>query len=317
MAIKQEENERPAPVAGRADRWLDRAIRITAILLAAAAVAVAGLWYFQRYVHPTVSVVDRDTAEIELQIRDQPNDPELRVAAANLYIEKGRLDAALDQAEQVLAVAPDHLGGLLLLGRVYAARGEPDRAAAPLERVLELNRDNPMAKASLQLARVHEELAGVYLTQNRAADAVREYQEALAIDRGNADTLHLLGKALITQGQLDDGIAAFRQALRLVPDFPEVYGDLYRAYEQKGALDLADYAFGMVRYSTGEYEQAVRSLERAARVLPDDAAVHLGLAMAYEKQGQREAALAEYRRAAALEAGSIAARQGIGRMGGQ
>ena len=117
MATKQAENEKSVAISAVADDpWLDRAIRLTAVLLAATAVAMAGFWYFQSYVHTTVSVVDRDTAEVESQIRAQPSRPELRVAAANLYFEKGRLDAALVPAQQEQAAEAIRIHGQHLLG---------------------------------------------------------------------------------------------------------------------------------------------------------------------------------------------------------
>lgn len=297
------------------DVWLSRAVKAVAILLALSLLGTAGYWYLQRYTHESISVVDRDAQSIEAEIRQRPDDPQLRVAAANLYIEKGRLDDAISQADQLLKMSPDNLGALLALGRAYSAKGMLDAASGYLGRIVQLNADNPMAKSSLQLAQVHQELGNIYMKQGRAQDAAGEYRLALEGDRTNADTLRSLGNALVAQGQIDEGVKSLREALRFVPDFPEAYGDLYRAYEQNGDRALADYAFGMVRYSTGEYDQALESLKRAAGSLPDMSEVHLGLAMVYEKKGQRTEARDEYQKAAALDPNSIAAKQGALRLG--
>lgn len=299
------------------DLWLAWAIRVTAGLLALAAVSLGLYWYGERYTHPNTPAVDRDTEIVENQIRQQPNDPRLRVAAANLYLEKGRYDDAAAQAEQVLQASPGNLAALLALGQIYERKGQPDRALGYLSRAVELNKDNPMARSSLQLALIHRTMGSIYLEQGRPQEAVDQLKEALEIDRGNADTLQLLGNALAAQGQLDEAVESYRQALRLVPDFPEVYRDLYRAYERKGDRDRANFAWGMVHYSAGEYDQAVESLRKAAQALPDMAEVHLGLAMVYEKKGLKAEALEEYRKAQTLDAGSIAAKQGIGRLGGR
>lgn len=297
------------------DVWLSRAVKAVAILLALSLLGTAGYWYLQRYTHESISVVDRDAQSIEAEIRQRPDDPQLRVAAANLYIEKGRLDDAISQADQLLKMSPDNLGALLALGRAYSAKGMLDAASGYLGRIVQLNADNPMAKSSLQLAQVHQELGNIYMKQGRAQDAAGEYRLALEGDRTNADTLRSLGNALVAQGQIDEGVKSLREALRFVPDFPEAYGDLYRAYEQNGDRALADYAFGMVRYSTGEYDQALESLKRSADSLPDMSEVHLGLAMVYEKKGQRTEARDEYQKAAALDPNSIAAKQGALRLG--
>ena len=299
---------------GRLDRWLSRATRLTAVLLVAAVAIVAAYWVAQRYVHPTLSVLDRDSRAIEEQIRRDPGSPQLRVAAANLYVEKGSYDAAIAQAEQVLESDADHLGALAALGLAYAKKGDLDSAAVHLAHAVESSRDNPMARASLQLASVHQSLADIYLKQGRFEDAAAQLQAALNIDRGNADALHLLGNAQAAMGLIDDAIESYRRALRLVPQFPEVYSGLQRAYEQRGDLDRAAFALGMVSFSAGDYDRAVETLEPAVQALPDMADAHLGLAMAYEAKGQRSEALEEYRKTAALDDRSIAARQGIGRL---
>lgn len=301
----------------RVDRWLSRALRFAAALLAVAVASLGLYWYGQRYTHPTVSVVDRDTQVVESQIRQQPNDPQLRVAIANLYLEKGRYEEAIAQAEQLLQANPEQLGALLALAQAEAKSGKLEAAAGLLNRALELNRDNPMAKSSLQLSLVHQNLGSIYLEMGRPQEAVGEFRAALEIDRANADTLHLLANALVAQGQIDEAVESYRRALRLVPDFPEVYRDLYRAYESQGDRDRAAFAWGMVRYSAGELDQALESLQKAARAVPDMAEVRLGLAMVYDKKGLKAEALEEYQKALALDDGSIAAKQGIARLGGR
>ena len=306
-----------AGAESRVDRLLSRAIRVTAVLLAFSVVSLAVYWYGQRYTHATVSMVDRDTEIVEGQIRQQPNDPQLRVAVANLYVEKGLYDDAIAQAEQVLQISPDDLSAILALAQAHTKEGKLELAVNYLLRAIELNQDNPMARSSLQLALIYQYLGSTYMEMGRTEDAVGAFRHSLEIDHTNADTLHMLGNALAAQGQIDEAIESYRQALRLVPNFPEVHRDLYRAYERKGDRDLATYAFGMVRYSAGEYDQAVETLEKASQALPEMAETHLGLAMAYEKKGRRSEALEEYRKALALDGGSIAARQGTGRLAGR
>ena len=300
----------------KADLRLVWAIRATAAALGLALVCL-GVFFYTRYAHASVSVVDRDTQAIESEIRQHPDDPGLRVAAANLYVAKGRSDLAVVQAEQVLKADPENLGAILALADARAALGQRDLAAIQLKHAVELNKDNPMSGASLQLALVHHKLGKIYLEQGMAAEAVAEFERALAIDPSNADSLYLMGKALAAQGKVDDAIDSYRRALRLVPDFPEVYNELYRAYETKGDLAHADAVWGLVRFSAGETDQALEILEKSARAGTDMVEVHLGLAMIYEKKGDTARALAEYRQALTMDASSVAARQGIGRMGGQ
>ncbi|MCL4553446.1 MAG: tetratricopeptide repeat protein, partial [Candidatus Marsarchaeota archaeon] len=82
--------------------------------------------------------------------------------------------------------------------------GRTDLAIDYLSHTIEANKDNPMAKASLQLALVHQYLGSLYLDQGRTDDAIAEFRQSLEIDRGNAETLRMLGKGLATQGQIDE-----------------------------------------------------------------------------------------------------------------
>lgn len=316
MGARASGAEKATVPAGQAavDRWLDRAIRVSFMLLLLAAGSLGLYWYSQRYVHATVSVLDRDSEIVESQIRNDPGDPGLRMAAASLYVEKGRYDDAIAQAEQVLQGNQDHMGALMVLGQSYARKGWLDHAATYFERAIEASRDDPMARSNLQLAQVHRSLGAIYLELGRTEEAAREFRESLLINRGDADAYHLLGQALVASGRTDEGIESYRKALRLVPNFPDVYVQLQRVYELSGDRNRADFARGMLLYGEGDYERAAETLRRAAEAVPDMAEVYLGLAMVYEKQKRLPEALESYRRAAAIDESSFAAKQGISRL---
>lgn len=305
------------PASDLSNRKLVRAIWLTAVALALA-LAALGIYYVRV---PSASrssaVIDRDIRAMESSVRERPNDPELRVSLANLYNQKGRPEEAISQAEQVLKVNPKHLGATLVVAEAWLQNGRSDLAVQYLTRVIELNKDNPMARSSLILASVHQRLGRIYLQQGHNDTAVSEFRQDLSINPGDADALHLMGKALAAQGKLDEAIQSYQEALRFDPEFPEVYGDLVRAYEDKGDLDRAQYAWGMVNYSLGEYDQAARRLQQALDAVPGMSEAHLGLAMVYEKQGLSSRALEEYRKALAGDSRSVAARHGIARLGGQ
>jgi Flp pilus assembly protein TadD len=59
-----------------------------------------------------------------------------------------------------------------------------------------------------------------------------------------------LGKVMAAQGQLDNAIALFRQAVRIQPDSAEAHHNLAMALADKGIQD-----------------EAVRELQEAARIM--------------------------------------------------
>jgi tetratricopeptide (TPR) repeat protein len=298
------------------DRALLLSVRCMAVLLMLGSVGLIALVVSQRYVQPNVSVVDRDTQVIEDEVRQRPSDPELRVALANVYLAKNDADKAMSQAEQVLSTEPAHVGAVIVYAQAAISRGQNDRAAERLTSVLQRNADNPIANASLQIGAAHQLLGRIDLDRHQPALAAAELRAALDVDRTNADTLYLLGRALAQQGETGQALAAYQGALRFVPDFSEVYQEMAGLYDQTGHPERARVARAMINYSAGAYRDAAAALTASAAELPDSPDVYLGLAMAEEHLGRVGEAQAHYQRALDLDSGSTAARQGVGRLGG-
>jgi len=299
------------------DRWLLRAILTTSVLLLLLLAAFGGYYYVSSGSRAGDTSLGGQLAPLEKQVRERPNDAELRVALANLYVEKGRLDDAIGQAKAALQLRKDHGGALLVLGTAYMNDGEYDEAIQVWQRLVELNKDNPMAKQSPELALVHHNLGNIYLQRGQLDDAVTEFEASLATDRTNADTYFLLGEARLGREDAKGAVEAYRQALRLTPGFSEAYTSLNKAYQAEGNAAGASYAQAMLLYLDGLYDEAIAKLEVLAAGEMNAAEVHLGMGMAYEKLGKKGKAYQEYEAALSLDPKSYAARQGLGRLGAQ
>ena len=130
--------------------------------------------------------------------------------------------------------------------------------------------------------------------------------------------------ALITQaddlrerGKLDEAIAAYREAIRLVPAFgtlnlvvgdmlfklqhPAEAADAYRA-----VLDIAPEhnqawsSLGQCQLLLGHYEDAFVSLERAIEITPNDVEANYYLAILYMRRDEQKKAASCLRRALQL-----------------
>ena len=82
------------------------------------------------------------------------------------------------------------------------------------------------------------------------------------LDEAIAHYSYLLGNSLKDRGKLDKAkaIAAYREAVRVMPEFPEAYSALVLALKDQGKLD-----------------EAVATYRDAIRLKPDDAVAHLNL----------------------------------------
>jgi Flp pilus assembly protein TadD len=68
-------------------------------------------------------------------------------------------------------------------------------------------------------AETHYRLARLLLENERAGDAVAEFEEAVRLAPADADMRNDFGIALATAGRVDDARLQFREALRLSPRF--------------------------------------------------------------------------------------------------
>ena len=124
------------------------------------------------------------------------------------------------------------------------------------------------------------------------------------------------GVTALKSGQLDEAEAAFRAVAAEAPDRAFVHHNLGIVLQQRGrpvealvefrTASRLDPAFGPARLLAGTClltldrpKEAALELERAAKVLPDEPAVHLQLAEAYERSGNIPGVVDEYRRLAA------------------
>ncbi len=112
------------------------------------------------------------------------------------------------------------------------------------------------------------------LKAGQMAEAEQCGRQALALDSGHADSLHLMGLLCAAAKQYDLAIEWFAQAIRQNPNVSDYFSNLAAALEHRGRLD-----------------EAIKSLDRALTLKPDRADIwyRMGLLLeAAEPQGGRE-----------------------------
>ena len=106
------------------------------------------------------------------------------------------------------------------------------------------------------------------------AEAEQCGRQALALDSGHADSLHLMGLLCVAAKQYDLAIEWFAQAIRQNPDVSDYFSNLAAALEHRGRID-----------------EAIKSLDRALMLKPDRADIwyRMGLLLeAAEPQGRSD-----------------------------
>lgn len=168
-------------------------------------------------------------------------------------------------------------------------KGERDAALATAKAAVQAASDNP--DAWWLLSYVHGQ-RGEY---SQAEAACRE---GLRLSPEHAGLYNDLGLALIHLERFEDGVEAFRRAVK---------------YSEDGApLALARSNLGWALLRSGKTDEAIEELNEALRLQPDHALSHQRLAQALWAKGLREEAIAEYRKAARLSPNSPGARSALG-----
>ncbi|HUK24869.1 MAG TPA: tetratricopeptide repeat protein [Terriglobales bacterium] len=224
-----------------------------------------------------------------------PGDMDVEFALAGLYEQAGNFDAARKGLADVVTHDPNNVDALLASGRVEIKAGNPQAGLDFLTRALNLaiQLDNQEEKAAILQA------TGIaYRMLSKPEDALRNYQESLAIKRqigdkrGAGSSLEEMASVQETLGHPDEALASYKQALALRREIGDKVGigntliDMGSFYKNRGkgeealkdfndALqverDLGDQAnqalclntIGGVHLDRGEYQEGLTYLQQA------------------------------------------------------
>jgi tetratricopeptide (TPR) repeat protein len=125
----------------------------------------------------------------------------------------------------------------------------------------------------------HHAKGQVLRAQRRYAEAVPEYEIAIASNRNSVTAITHLGQCKFFTGSIEEMIPAQERAIRLSPR------DAY--------LGIWYYRIGLAHLVQSRTDEAILWLEKARSANPALAAVHAYLASAYALKSDRERAAAE------------------------
>lgn len=127
-------------------------------------------------------------------------------------------------------------------------------------------------------------LASELLRRGRIEEAILRCKEALRLMPDYPEALNTLGNACVAAGRLPEGIAAYERAVRIEPGYAEVRANLGAALARAGRL-----------------AEAIPQLEEALRLKPGVAQAQLDLGSALASGGRMDEAIARYRQALAID----------------
>uniref|UniRef100_A0ACD5GTH0 Tetratricopeptide repeat protein n=1 Tax=Desertifilum tharense IPPAS B-1220 TaxID=1781255 RepID=A0ACD5GTH0_9CYAN len=180
----------------------------------------------------------------------------------------GELQQAQRIYQQILAIDPQCVEAIQLLGTVTHQLGDSQSAIAYLRQALTINPN---------YAEAHNNLGDALWQSEQSIKAIECYQSAIALKPDYLDAYNNLGIALRHHHQPQAAIEAYQKAIALQPNRADAYNNLGLAYR-----DL------------GEIESAIAQYQRAIQLNPNYADAHLNLAFAYLLLGNFQQGFAEY-----------------------
>ena len=192
-------------------------------------------------------------------------DPKDKVEISNRYSralilgEEGRFDEQVAELREILAREPDMPGVQFTLGSALVNSGKYEEAIPLLQKTLE---SSPDSGAS------HYEMGLALTFLGRLDEALREMQAAVAITPNSGNLHYLVANLLTNLEQMPEAKKEYLKALALDPNHFE-----------------ANLSYGRILTLDGRISAARPYLERAAKLRPQSADVHLALADVYDQLG--------------------------------
>ncbi len=131
--------------------------------------------------------------------------------------------------------------------------------------------------------------------QQKFAQSVISYKNALKLQPNTPDLWFNLGIAQTHIQQLDDAAASYKKAIQIKPDFFEAFGNL-----------------GTVLQAQGKLNAAIESYQKGLKINPQDARAYFNLGTALRDNGALNDAINSYKKAIALFANYTDAHNNLG-----
>jgi tetratricopeptide (TPR) repeat protein len=187
-----------------------------------------------------------------------------------LLAKRGDVDGAVEQFGQSVKLRPDSAKYHNQLGAALESRGRVEDAALQYEEAVKIQPQSAF----------YSNLGGALAKQGQFEEALRNFNQALALNPNDSQIHFNLANALVQQDQLSDAVEHFQKAVKIQPDFAEAYHSLGRVVAAQGHLG-----------------PAIEYFKEAIRIKPEFAEAHQSLAQALAEQGKRDEAIKQFQEA--------------------
>src|SRR5580700_997105 len=251
---------------------------------------------------------------LEKAVRLNPRSAPARTNLAANLVRLGKIDRAGEQFKKAAELEPQNFDTNHNLGEFYVQSKKIADAVPFLERAERIDPSSYDNGYDLSLA---------YLVSGRLADARQQIQDLLK-QKNTAELHNLLGEVDEKDGKFVQAANEYELAAHADPSESnlfdwggelllhrtlgpaiEVFQDAARRYPSSPRIAIG---LGMALYAHGNYDEAVKSLLRAADLNPSDPSCYLFLSKAYDSSpGQADDVIQRFRRFSELQPGNARA----------
>ena len=244
-----------------------------------------------------------------MDAQNTTHDPQKLFEAGEAALRAGRLNDAEREFRQVVAINPGVAGAYANLGVIYMRRKQWPQALEMLRKAEKLAPDIAGIRLNIGLA---------YFRQNDFASAIQPFESVVHESPDSFQARYLLGLCYFFNDRWTDAIGT------LEPLWAQASGQLNYLYvldiaaykaknqalEEKAAARLVEVGegspefhllMGKAHLNRGEYDDAVKELDAAAKADPKLPFVHFNLGLAYVHKQDYDRARVEFHKDIAIE----------------
>src|SRR5581483_10534283 len=200
-------------------------------------------------------------ASYQVLSKTLPGNTDIQYELGSLYLSTGEYDEAREQFTKILHEDPKNIKALWQMGAVDIMSDHADAAIEPLTHAMTLSIE---VGNDEQKALVMQALGVAYRLLNKPEDAMRNYQQAMEINkklglkRNLAGNLTEIAVVQTMTGKPDDALKSYNQALSIQQDI---------GAKKESGDTLMD--IGTVYENKGDYDKALQSYKDALQIQRD------------------------------------------------
>ncbi len=225
---------------------------------------------------------------------EQPAAAYPRFLRAKIWMQQGQSEKAAAELEKVVQLRPDYAEAWGQLGQARRGLRENDAAVDALETAVELNPEDGESRS---------QLGALLLQEGELSEAVTQLREAARLDPDDRTTLYNLMRALQKDGQHQDAARVNARLAELIDN---------RSESEKGSLSaLALNNEAVALQKAGEIRAALDKYRAAIQLHPTHAGFRLNYGLALCEAELWDECVSEIEESLSLEPGSPKATQAL------